>query len=112
MLSIAVDGYLKSEGMKTNTDILASLNLGVLTIIIIVAAGATVFTSFIGFMGAYFKNMLVLKLVSRHIGSIERSLRGAERIVIRIRRCGSVDSLPLSSLARCRAIFRSTSSSS
>ena len=64
MLSIALNGYFKNEGMKKNTDILESLNLGVLTIIIIVAAAATVFTSFLGFMGAYFKNMLTLKLVS------------------------------------------------
>ena len=62
MLSIALNGYFKNEGMKKNTDILESLNLGVLTIIIIVAAAATVFTSFLGFMGAYFKNMLTLKL--------------------------------------------------
>lgn len=62
MLSIAVVGYTKNNDMKRNTDILSSLNLGLLTIIIIVAAGATVFTSFLGFMGAYFKNMTVLKL--------------------------------------------------
>ena len=63
MLSIAVVGYSKSEGMKKNSDILESLKLGPLTLLIIVAAGATVFTSFLGLVGAYFKNMLTLKLV-------------------------------------------------
>lgn len=63
MLSIAVAGFIKNEDMKKNTDILDNLNLGKLTIIIIVAAGATVVTSFLGFIGAYFKHMLTLKLV-------------------------------------------------
>jgi len=62
MLSIALVGYTKSQTMKNNTDIMNSLNLGLLTIVIVVAAAATVFTSFLGFTGAYFKNMLTLKL--------------------------------------------------
>lgn len=67
MLSIALVGYSKNDEMKQNTDVMEQLNLGLLTIIIIVAAAATVFTSFLGFMGAYFKSMLTLKLVrSRH----------------------------------------------
>jgi Ca2+/Na+ antiporter len=62
MLSIALVGYFKNDEMKQNTDVMEQLNLGMLTIIIIVAAGATVFTSFLGFMGAYYKSMLTLKL--------------------------------------------------
>lgn len=66
MLTIALVGYFKNEGMKENTDILESLNLGMLTIIIIVAAGATVFTALLGFTGAYFRSMITLKLVRMH----------------------------------------------
>ena len=62
MLSIALVGYSKNDDMKKQTDVMKSLNLGLLTIIIIVAAAATVFTSFLGFSGAYFKSMLTLKL--------------------------------------------------
>lgn len=68
MLSIALVGYFKNDEMKQNTDVMEQLNLGLLTIIIIVAAAATVFTSFLGFMGAYFKSMLTLKLVGRGTG--------------------------------------------
>jgi hypothetical protein len=68
MLSIALVGYFKNDEMKQNTDVMEQLNLGLLTIIIIVAAAATVFTSFLGFMGAYFKSMLTLKLVRRGTG--------------------------------------------
>jgi hypothetical protein len=62
MMSISLVGYSKSQTMQRNTDVLSSLNLGLLTIIIIVAAAATVFTSFLGALGAYLKNMLLLKL--------------------------------------------------
>ena len=66
MLSVALAGYNKGQTMKRNTDILDQLNLSILTVIIIVAAAMTVFTSFLGLAGAYFRSMLVLKLVSQH----------------------------------------------
>ena len=81
MLSIALVGYFKNDEMKQNTDVMEQLNLGLLTIIIIVAAAATVFTSFLGFMGAYYKSMLTLKLVRhkqrpRPIPTARRGLQG------------------------------------
>ncbi len=66
MLSIAVVGFTKNNDMKKQTDVMNALNLGMLTIIIVVAAAATVVTSFLGAVGAYFKNMAVLKLVRKH----------------------------------------------
>lgn len=68
MLSVALAGYKKGQEMKDHTDILESLNLSVLTIIIIVAASMTIFTSFLGLAGAYFRSMLVLKLVRQRQG--------------------------------------------
>lgn len=65
MLGIAIAGQLKDADAKKQTDIMDSLNLGLLTIIIIVAAAATVFTAFLGFIGAWKKNMMLLKLVRR-----------------------------------------------
>lgn len=96
MLTIALVGYSKNEGMKENTDIMESLNLGVLTIIIIVAAGATVLTSFLGAIGAYFKNMLLLKLVR----ILQRDITtGSETTTTQTRRnshvCSYTASLPL-----------------
>jgi len=61
LLAISITGYVKNESMKEQTDVMNALNLGVMTIIIVAAAGATVVTSFLGFMGAYYKSMLVLK---------------------------------------------------
>ena len=65
MLSVALAGYNKGQTMKRNTDILDQLNLSVLTVIIIAAAAMTVATSMLGLAGAYFRSMIVLKLVSR-----------------------------------------------
>jgi hypothetical protein len=65
MLSVALAGYSQGQTMKENTDILDQLNLSVLTVIIIAAAAMTVFTSLLGLAGAYFRSMIVLKLVSR-----------------------------------------------
>jgi len=62
MLSLSLVGYYKTLHMSHVTDVMNSLNLGLLTIIIIVAAAATVLTSFLGFLGAYFQENLVLKL--------------------------------------------------
>lgn len=77
MLVIAVVGYNKDQSMKDNTDVMDSLNLGVLTIIILVAAAATVATSFMGFVGAYFRNMLLLKLVRTTLPHRDEARRAA-----------------------------------
>jgi hypothetical protein len=81
MLVIAVVGYAKSESMKEQTDVMDALNLGVLTIIIVAAAGATVFTSFLGFMGAYFRSMLTLKLVRNTRMNETRHVQGPTALV-------------------------------
>jgi len=61
LLGIALAGYVRSEDVKQQTDIMASLNLDTLTFIIIAAGGATILSSFVGMVSAYYKHMWGLK---------------------------------------------------
>ncbi len=60
---IAIVGYTKANAVKSQSDVLATLDVPLLTIIVVAAGLATIVPSVFGFAGAVKESHLLLKFV-------------------------------------------------